>query len=72
MVGYGGEGKRAYDEDQQMIREGAESLSRAGGVGGDDERLPDDSTRPPAFPLGLAVVIGLILVFGAIYFFGQR
>ncbi len=71
-MSYSGEGKKAYDEDQHMIREGAESLSRAGGVDGDDERLPDDSTRPPAFLLGLAVIIGLMLVFGAIYFFGQR
>lgn len=72
MMGYGGEGKKAYDEDQRMIREGVEVLSRVGGVGGDDEGALDGSTRPPAFFLGLAVIIGLILVFGAIYFFGQR
>jgi hypothetical protein len=69
MMGYGGEGKRAYDEDQRMIREGSGALSKAGDVSGDDERALDDSTRPPAFQLGLAVIIGLIIVFGAIYFF---
>ena len=36
MMGYGGEGKKAYDEDQHMIREGAEALSRAGDVNGDN------------------------------------
>jgi hypothetical protein len=71
-MSFSGEGKRAGDEDQRMIREGAESLARAGGVDSDDERLPDDSTRPPAFRLGLAVIIGLILFFGAVYFLSQR
>ena len=62
----GGEGRRAYDEDQRMIREGAESLSRAGDVSSDDERLLTDTTRPPAFLLGLAVIVGLIVLFSAI------
>lgn len=67
-----GEGKKAYDEDQRMIREGAEALSRAVDVSGDDdERAQDDSTRQPAFLLGLAVIVGLVIVFGAIYFFSQ-
>ncbi|HEV8192377.1 MAG TPA: hypothetical protein VGP82_13000 [Ktedonobacterales bacterium] len=72
MMRYGGEAKKAYDEDQRMIREGAESVSRAGDVRSNEERAPDDSTRPPAFSLGLAVIIGLILVFGAIYIFSQH
>jgi len=66
-----GEGKKAYDEDQRMIREGAAALSSAVDVSDDGERAPDDTTRPPAFLLGLAVVVGLIIVFGAIYFFSQ-
>lgn len=70
------EGKKAYDEDQRMIREGAAAISRAGDVSsGDDERAlddsTDDSTRQPAFLLGLAVIVVLIIVFGAIYFFSQ-
>jgi hypothetical protein len=36
-MGGGGEGKKAYDEDQRMIREGAESLSRAADVRNNDE-----------------------------------
>ena len=71
-MGGGGEGKKAYDEDQRMIREGAESLSRAADVRNNDEQAPDDSTRPSALLLGLAVIIGLILVFAAIYLVSQR
>ncbi len=71
-MSYGsGEGKKAYDEDQRMIREGAEALSRASGVGDQDERALGDTTRPPAFLLGLAVIVGLIILFGAIYFLTQ-
>ena len=45
----GGEGRKTYNEDQRMVREGAESLSRAGDASSDDEQLPTDTTRPPAF-----------------------